>query len=156
MKTFKILQVVLLYAGTVFAWYNVYLSFVAFYINEGSILKFQNCSVANPLLTPCFWGALGFLVAAIWVSWIFLQTQLGLVKLHQRRIIFFLIACTVFGFGNVIWEAFTLNQASGGQILACGGKTISSVFQSGCFYGSIIFLLSLLVTMFIYNKLKQV
>lgn len=66
MKKIIMAQFVVLLLGTIFAWGNFILELVA-WLNQKPCLT--GCSVGeglvNPFLTPCFYGALFFLVAFI-------------------------------------------------------------------------------------------
>ena len=52
--------------GTVIAWSTVTLGFIRFYRAEGTLLKFTNCALPNPLTTLCFYGAIAFVLALLW------------------------------------------------------------------------------------------
>lgn len=52
--------------GTLFSWYNTALLFKAFYVYYPSVLTIGYTLVPNPLLTPCFYGAVAFAGALVW------------------------------------------------------------------------------------------
>ena len=64
-----------LVVGTVIAWSTVTLGFIRFYRAEGTILKFTNCALPNPLTTPCLYGAIAFLLALIWAAYLASHTM---------------------------------------------------------------------------------
>jgi len=72
MKKLLWTETILLFAGTVFAWTN-------FCIELNSWLQDKACSVgcnaglANPFVTPCFYGAIFFLLAFVLSSVILLK-----------------------------------------------------------------------------------
>jgi hypothetical protein len=47
-------------AGATIAWSTVTLAFVRFYRAEGTLLKVTNYRFSNPIMTPCFCGAIAF------------------------------------------------------------------------------------------------
>ena len=53
-------------AGAMIAWSTVTLAFIRFYRAEGTLLKVTNCRFSNPITTPCFYGAIAFIVALLW------------------------------------------------------------------------------------------
>lgn len=65
-KVLLLAQIITSVFGTVFAFTSVYFDFQRFYTVEGSYTKIKNCVIPNPVVTPCFWGAFGFLAATIW------------------------------------------------------------------------------------------
>lgn len=62
----------LLSAGTVFAWYNVAREFFAFY-RTGTVVGCSAVVLSNPYTSPCFTGATFFLVAAIYACVLYVQ-----------------------------------------------------------------------------------
>jgi len=64
MKKLIIAQFILLLGGTIFAWTNFALELNRWLEKKACT---TGCSVGltNPFLTPCFYGAIGFLIALI-------------------------------------------------------------------------------------------
>jgi hypothetical protein len=64
MKKLIIAQFIILLLGTIFAWTNFIIELVAWIGKKNCTL---GCAVSgtNPFLTPCFYGALFFLIALI-------------------------------------------------------------------------------------------
>lgn len=141
------LQSVVLFLGTIFAFYTVYTDFARFYGLEGTLFKVKNCVIPNPVVTPCFYGAFGFLIAFVLSVKILKTIDLDKIKKKQRTLLFVLIGCTVFAWGNFFFtlykyfRALSLNEAFTG----CSGVTASHPFVTPCFIGSAIFLIALLV-----------
>lgn len=141
MKKFLILQSLLLFFGTFFAWYTVVNDFFRFLYNYGS----------NPLATPCFYGAIGFLVAYIYSLFIYF-TNFEKRKKHQKILVIFLIVGTIFGWSNFILELcmfYIFNNPT-----TCSGASSASPFLTACFYGSVIYLLSLISSLLAFKNLK--
>jgi hypothetical protein len=70
MKMFRVCALCLIgfSRGAVIAWSTVALAFIRFYRAEGTLLKVTNCRFPNPITTPCFYGAIAFVVALLWAA----------------------------------------------------------------------------------------
>jgi len=125
-------------AGTVIAWSTVALAFIRFYRAEGTLLKVTNCRFPNPITTPCFYGAIAFVVALLWAA----SLASGAKRLVRgyEGLWWLLLASTIFGWSNVGYEFWRWNQSPTGFIVSCTTESISSPLQSPCLYGSIMFL----------------
>lgn len=140
----KILQVGALTAGSIFAWYNNAKAFVDFYNLEGTLWKFSDCDIPNPLITACFYGGIAFILALIWTGK--LQDFSGeKLKKNLKNLVYFLIAGSIFAWSNFAYEAYKLAKAAGAPIVGCTGP-IQSLWESPCLYGAILFTLSLIFT----------
>ena len=68
------LQVAVLAIGTAFAWFTLAGDYRRFFSAGGRVFEWSGCVVTNPLLTPCFYGALIFLTAFA-ISLLILRTR---------------------------------------------------------------------------------
>jgi hypothetical protein len=127
-----------LVVGTVIAWSTVTLGFIRFYRAEGTILKFTNCALPNPLTTPCFYGAIAFVLALLWAA--SLASGAKPRVRGYEGLWWLLLASTIFGWSNVAYEFWRWGQSPTGFIVSCTTESISSPFQSPCLYGSTMFL----------------
>ena len=127
-----------LVAGTAIAWSTVALAFVRFYRVEGTLLKVTNCQFPNPITTPCFYGAVAFMVALLWAASLARSAKLS--AHGYGGLWWLLLASTIFGWSNVAYEFWRWNQSPTGFIVSCTTESISSPFQSPCLYGSTMFL----------------
>ena len=141
-----------LVVGAAIAWSTSILAMTRFYGSEGTLLRFTNIGVPNPMITPCFWGAVAFLVAL--GSAAFLYSRIGHANPvgGYRTLSWFLVACVLFGWGNVGYEWWSLNQSETGSIIGCTAGPMTSIFQSPCVYGSVMFLASLAATYVVVRK----
>jgi hypothetical protein len=153
-KKLQILQMLLLTGGSVFAWTTVIREFGYFKQYEGTIFKFKDCVVTNPALTPCFWGGVAFLVAMFWSIYIYRLKKKKSVVIHQKKLMWLLVASTVFALSVFGTEVVSYLQSSMKPIQTCSG-IVENPLQSSCFYGSMIFLSSLITTIYINRKIKN-
>jgi len=139
----------LLLSGTIFAWGNVIKEFKAYFEAGGELLQFVGCPQTNPIATPCFWGATAFLIAFIWSLYIIQAKSTAQIS-NEIKLKWFLIASTIFGWGNVALEFYKYYAAQMQPIVSCTG-IIKHPIYAPCFTGSIIFLASLIL---VYNLSK--
>lgn len=149
-KRLNFLQIILLLSGTLFAWNNVFKILTSYRIAGGRIFQFTNCPETNPLITPCFWGATAFLFAFVW-SLVILNSNPKKQLVHQIKLKWFLVASTIFGWGNVALDFYKYYAAKMQPIESCTGL-IKHPIYAPCFFGSIIFLASLLTTVWVVIK----
>lgn len=149
------LQTGTLLVGTLFAWFTVYTDFTRFYNLYGSITKISGCVIPNPVTTPCFYGAFAFLLGFI-LSAIVLHKSLkgeDFIK-KQKHLWLLLIAGTLFAWGNFAFEIMKFYSSKTVVQVSCSGVATDNVFLTSCFYGSVIFLSSLIVSTLIRSKIK--
>jgi hypothetical protein len=74
MKKVVLTQLIVLLAGTLFAWFNFYSELINWLGNRDCT---TGCipNVANPFLTPCFYGAMFFTIALILSAIILKKTK---------------------------------------------------------------------------------
>lgn len=142
MKKFLFLQSGLLFIGTIFSWYTVTTDYLRFLYSNGT----------NPLVTPCFYGAIGFLLAFLYSLHIFMSLPQKRER-YQKYLMLFLIGGTIFGWSNFALELCNFYIFK--NPTSCSGAGTSSPFLTACFYGSVIYLLSLLSSIVTYRKGKQ-
>jgi hypothetical protein len=120
--------------GVGFSWVTVFSDFQRFYDIYGTIFRIQNCLVPNPVVTPCFYGAIAFFVSFI--------------LLLARKYIYLkylLIGGTLFAWGNFSYEAYKFYMPSNIEKIGCSGVVVTNLFATPCFYGAVIYLLSLII-----------
>jgi hypothetical protein len=149
-KNLQYLQTIILFSGTIFAWYTVYNDFARFLGIYKTIFHFENCIVPNPLTTPCFYGAIGFLVAFVWSVKILKMKETKAEK-WQKYLFIFLITGTIFGWSNFLFELYKFYSTNTGPKTSCSGIPTDNPFYTPCFYGSVLYLLSL-ISSFFTNK----
>ncbi len=137
-----LLQSFILIGGTLFACSTVASDFI----------RFSNNQAVNPIYTPCFYGAIGFLVAYFYSLYIFFLPQLKKLK-QQKFLLYFLIGGTLFGWGNFVLELCRFYIFK--NPTSCSGSIASTPFLTPCFFGSVIYLLSLIAAFITYRQLSR-
>jgi hypothetical protein len=152
-KNVLTLQSVLLSAGTVVAWNAVYVDFSLFYQTYGTIFKITHCTTPNPIITPCFYGAIAFLVALVWSLRMVNKMGVDLFQ-NQKRLVYLLIASTLFGWANfahMLYGYYTATPSAFSCVVAPGTNPL----HTPCFFGSVFFLASLITAVIALVQLKK-
>jgi hypothetical protein len=138
------LQAVLLAVGTAFSWFTLIGDYRRFFAAGGRVFELSGCVVANPLATPCFYGALAFIVALVG-SVAILRSPPAIALARERKLIWLLAAGTVFAWGNFGYEALRYYGApKATSAFSCPpGALGDNPFLLPCFYGALIFLAAL-------------
>ena len=129
-KLQKLLTIILA-GGSIFSWYTVFNDFSRFQRIYGTIFRIENCSVPNPVMTACFYGAIAFVIALIFS-----------VKKMEKPLYLLLIGGTIFAWSNFGYEVYKFYIATGVKT-SCAGVITNNVFSTPCFYGASIYLLAL-------------
>ena len=119
----------------------------------GDFLRVKDCTVPNPITTPCFYGAFAFLFAFAW-SVIILRHKLEERFHMQKRLNFLLIGSVIFAWSNFGIEVFKFYSITSGPKVSCSGIPTDNVFLTPCFYGSAIFACALVTSLIILIKSK--
>jgi hypothetical protein len=139
------LQAALLGAGTVFSWFTLIGDYRRFFAAGGRVFELSGCVVANPIATPCLYGALAFLIAFAG-SVVILRSSPASVPAREGKLIWLLAAGTVFAWGNFGYEAIRYYGApKATSAFSCPpGALGDNPFLLPCFYGALIFLAALI------------
>ena len=144
-------QVLTLLIGTVFAWTTAVVDFLRFYQTEGTLFKIADCVYPNPVTTPCFYGAIAFAIALVWA--ILLLKKEGEVRVRsEKHLSWLLTAGTIFAWSSFGRLAYNFYTALPGQGVGCSGVPTTNPFLTPCFFGSVLFLASLIVALGILRK----
>ena len=153
MRKFFLAQILVLAAGVAFAWYTVSNDFWRFYDIEGTVFRVKDCAFPNPVTTPCFWGAVGFVVALGWA--VIIYRKPAIQKKQQKFLMWFLVAGTIFGWSNFSLVLYKFLNNHGQPTIGCSGQLTTNPFTTPCFIGSVLFAIALLaaiVTRFVTKK----
>lgn len=148
------LQVYALLAGMIFAWTTNVVDFMRFFRAEGTLIKVNDCLFPNPVTTACFWGAIAFAVAFAWSVWLVGKDDV-VRKRSQKFLMVFLSAGTAFAWSNFGILMYRFYTALPGQGVGCSGVPASSPFVTPCFYGSMLFLMALIISIIIRTKERK-
>lgn len=151
MKKLYIIQSLVLLAGTAFAWFTVVNDILRFIDVEGTFFKIKDCVIPNPVTTACFYGAFAFLIAFVWSLYILNKTDLGQQIKQQARLVWLLIASTIFAWTNFALEAMKFFKPQPGQVRTCSPDA-ATPWETACFIGSSIFLIALVTSLVIKYK----
>lgn len=145
-------QAGLLAAGTVFAWFTLVGDYRRFFAAGGQVFELSGCMVRNPLLTPCFYGALAFLTAFVWAIVLLRSAAAAAaVAKRQRGLSWLLAAGTVFAWGNFGYELLLYSRQRPASAFSCPppGEVLVHPLMTPCFYGALIFLAALVLSLLI-------
>jgi hypothetical protein len=144
------LQVAVLAIGTAFAWFTLVGDYRRFFSAGGHVFEWSGCVVTNPLLTPCFYGALAFLAAFVWAL-VLLRSAAEVLAGRQRGLSWLLAAGTVFAWGNFAYEVFLYSQQRPASAFSCPPPSDVAVhpLSAPCFYGALFFLSALAISLLI-------
>jgi len=152
-KLFR-LQTLTLAGGSIFAWYTVFGDFSRFFSAGGRITQFSGCQFPNPLITPCFYGAIAFLIALGWSIFI-LQNPENKKRISQKRLNWLLLAGTLFAWSMVAKEFYKYFTPHTGAYIGCSGLPTQNPVFTPCLTGASIYLISLILSIFILRKKRN-
>jgi hypothetical protein len=153
MKYLPQVLVLVLLAGVIFAFVTLVGEFRYFYDLEGTIWKFTDCATTNPFLTPCFFGAIAFVIALVWSALNAFKLN-GEKQIQQYKYLSFLLAGgTLFAWGNFAITVVKYYQDAGN--IACGVVPIENPLQSSCFVGALIYTIAFAVCLILRRKLQK-
>jgi hypothetical protein len=154
MDTKKLLgiQSLFLFGGTIFAWSKLIPQFTNFQSQYGTLFRFHDLYIPNPLLTACLYGSTAFLVALYWSTLLY-QNQ---TYVSERRLRNFLLFCVAFAGSVVAYEAvayYHLFDSSTTAFICTPGV---HPLQTPCFYGMLFFIGAFITSIFSTRRLKSV
>ena len=152
-RTLLKVQVALLAMGTVFSWITLFFDYQRFFASGGHILKISGCTVANPVITPCFYGALTFFAAFVWAI-VNLRSASDAALKMERGLRLLLAAGTIFAWGNFSYEVYRyLQPQPTASAFSCPSEIVAAhPLMAPCFYGALIFLMALVVSVLIIRS----
>lgn len=155
-RTLLRVQAAVLALGTAFSWAVLFFDYRRFFASGGHVLQFSGCAVANPLATPCFYGALAFLAAFLWALAI-LRAPAKAIATRQLGLQWLLGAGTAFAWGNFAYLGYRFLQPSpAAAAFSCPpAEAAANPLTAPCFYGALIFLAALLVSLAIRRAWRR-
>lgn len=149
-RRFQWLLVAALTGGTLFAWTTVFADYRRFFESGATIFQIAGCRYPNPIATPCFYGAIVFLIALFWSIRVLRQGPAAPAG-SLRNLTWLLTAGALFAWGNFGWELWKYYRPGNGPVLSCNGTAVLHPVLTPCFVGALIYALALLVA---WNALR--
>jgi ABC-type transport system involved in cytochrome c biogenesis permease subunit len=154
------LQSTALIAGTYIGWSTIFKEINKYCEITGdgysSLLTFSGTITKNPLLTPCFWGSIAFVIALVWSLMIVLEKDKVRARLSEKRLLWLLGGGTIFALGNnapILYRYFFTPNEKG---LSCGGTYIDNPFTTACFLGFCAFFAAFILGIVWYKLNRKV
>jgi len=130
---------VVVLVGVVIAWNHVIRQFYTFYTYEQTFFKVKDCVIPNPVTTPCFYGAFGFLLALV-IVWKF--SMKPVTKKALTWFTLYLLAGSLFAWYNAGRDLINFYTPHTAGVIGCSGAVITNPFTTACFQGAVLFLLA--------------
>lgn len=125
-----------IFGGAIFAWTTLIGQFQKFLAVYDSIFRFSDCIIPNPIATPCFWGAVAFVVAFIWSLYLIVRpNERGDIWLSRFLLFGVLFALAVLGYEAI--EFYHLVDFGGVSVSCAPGV---HPLNTPCFTGFLFFL----------------
>ncbi|HEU4913778.1 MAG TPA: hypothetical protein VFT16_00015 [Candidatus Saccharimonadales bacterium] len=129
-----------LLAGTVIGWTTVFGEVERYCDDQGTglgglIRLSGEGNVTNPLLAPCFWGSVAFVIALAWALYVLFDNQPQKRRKSIRGLWWLLLGGTVFAFVNNLPVFLDFYTKPKGTVTGCSPDAITSPFLTGCFGG---------------------
>lgn len=148
------IQILIIGLGVLWSWFNVIKQGKIHYEVEGSLTKIKDCAVTNPILTPCFWGAVAFLISFV-LSILIIKAKKQKSKKFQGWLKKLTFVGTLFAWAVVGSESYDYFSNKMQPIQTCTG-IVKNPLESACFVGAIIFTLSFLISTKIFKKSEEI
>jgi len=141
-----------LLCGTIFAWSKLIPQFNHFQSLYGTLFRFSDCTVPNPLLTACFYGSMAFLGALFWSLSVYKNP--GLVS--ERRLRNFLLFCVIFAASVVLYEAAQYYKIFATNAVSVSCSPGVSPLRTPCFFGMLFFIAAFITSIFATRRFESV
>lgn len=146
-----LIQSALLFGGTIFAWSKLLPQIANFQSLYGTLFRFDNLSIPNPLLTACLYGSIAFLVALYWSVSLYQNPK----YVSERRLRNFLFFCVVFAGSVVLSEVAVYYKLFTTAISVTCSPGVPPI-ETPCFYGMLFFIAAFFTSVFTTRHMKPV
>ncbi len=150
MRNFLALQTIILAGGTLYTWSKLVVQIDNFLMSYGSLLRFQNCIIPNPLVTACFYGSIAMLVAFVWSARITYRYN----EQSQKWLRYLLYFGTVFATAVLGFEFLQFYDRLSVEINAIGCTPGVHPLRTPCFIGLLFFLTASINATVLHYKFK--
>lgn len=155
------LQAVALLIGNIVGWTTISREVQIFCDQQsggwGALLTFSGTTTTNPLITPCFWGSVIFIITLAWTLSIIFEKQKKEIATNQKRLVYVLGGGTAFALLNnipIFYKYFTRPSPATGQV-SCSADVVSNPLLTSCFLGFIAFLAAFICSMLAKKYLEN-
>ena len=152
-----LLQTITLAVGSFIGWREV-IAEVNYYCDAnafgiGGLTSFSGTLTTNPILTPCFWGSIAFVIALVWSLMILFNKSVKWQKVQMRNIFWLLLGATIFAWTNTSYTFYKYYADNPGiPYFGCPAERIDNPFTTACFMGATAFLVALIINIFYKRK----
>lgn len=147
----RIIQAVFLSGGVIFAWSTLAMQTSAFIATYGTLFRFSNTVAPNPLITACFYGSLGMLVACAWAFYLIRNPTFH----SQRYFTYFVYFCVAFAYTVIGYEFLAYYHLLPFQVNAVVCTPGVFPLQTPCFFGSLFFLATAIVATIVHRNTQN-
>jgi hypothetical protein len=160
-KVFLILQAVALAAGNYVGWSTIIREVDIYCSQTGrglwGLTDFSGGLTSNPLISPCFWGSIVFLIALAWTLSLLLEKKTKQLQINIHRLWWLLLGGTIFALANNVPVIYKFYTRPTGSFKSCSADAVTNPFFTSCFLGFSAFLAAFVFVIFakrLVNKLK--
>jgi len=112
-------------------------------VGLGGLTSFSGNLTTNPILTPCFWGSIAFVVALIWSIYIFWLSDKTKKLKNQAKLFILLIGSVIFAWANTAYTFYKFyGNSTGTDHFGCPADRIDDPWTTACFMGATAFLIA--------------
>lgn len=154
-KNLFFLQAIILIGGSVFAWVTVFGDFIRFFSSDNKLLMPLYGNNPNPLTTPCFYGAIMFLIALIWSMLILFAANTSKNIQSQKHLMWLLVSGTIFAWGNFAYQMYKYYTPHIGPYIGCSGIPLKHPIYTPCFIGATFYLMAFIISLLLLKVMKR-
>lgn len=155
MKKNYLFLLIALGVGSLFSVGTVLGDYMRFYDVEGTIFRIKDCASPNPLMTPCFWGAIAFVVAFFWARRLYYRLERYDMYIYHTSLSVFLVGGSIFAWTNFMRGYLAFINHGSKPIIGCSGQLVTNPFETPCFWGSVLFSISLVIAIGLWIGLRR-
>jgi hypothetical protein len=148
-KNLLFIQSLVLFGGTIFAWSKLLPQIDTFQTLYGTLFRFNDLAVPNPLLTACLYGSTAFLVVLFWSVLVVQRPGYGSQRMLRNALLF----CVVFAASVVASEAVEYYKLFDSAISVTCSPGVPPT-QTPCFYGMLFFIAAFITSVYATRRLK--
>ncbi|MBU6214913.1 hypothetical protein KGM48_03700 [Patescibacteria group bacterium] len=143
------LQTLILFVGAVVAWSSALSQIVDFLARYGTLLRFDELLIPNPLLTSCLYGSIAFLIVLFWSTLVLGRPS----YLSERNLRNLLLFCVAFAASVVSMEAAAYYHVIGAVSFTCSPGIAPTA--TPCFRGLLAFGAAFLAAILAARRLES-